>query len=421
MDSYNLQATEDQLNGLGQGALDERNFVANYNAQQVQNYKDNLGRLETKWGTEDKQNLEEFGAYQMHMGDASSRLYKAVKGGFTVADSQLVKKPMALYEGTKYVAKLPGRLLTKAPINDVFTGKQEVNNVDMSEKADFEPNLAQDTYGGGDIGQGTVADDQMVDFYSNVKNPSGADLEETVDEVGGLYKNTATAPTTTNDGRTIETSAGSNEVSNPPAQKQVNQPSETTSAPAETDAGSTTETGVSTGTKVAGAVDEGAEASEGVVNTSRMAKLGASLKGGLSTAGTVAEGVGKVAGTVASGVFLGMDINDQISSGKFFYGDDTAQNVGNTANEIGSAMDIVGVATGDPLLVALGVGASAIGGIVSGLDELFSHKKKEANPAQIKQEQLQKAQTIKEKNVGVDTSLAGGGALAQATTSTLRQ
>ncbi len=406
MDSYNLQGAEDQINGLGSQALDEQNFISNYNAQQVEAYKTNLNNLETKWGGADKNNLEEFGAYQLHMGDASKRLYDAVKGGFEVSDSQLAKNPVRAYEGAKYLVKLPGRLTSKAPVNDVFTGRQEVNTVDLAEQSNFEPNLA------GDFSEGNVVreDSSLVDFYTSA-TPTTVTAEDP-DEVGGLYK--SKTPLQTKDGNTIETSEPKPQSENP-----VNEPTETTPEATETNAGTTTETGASTGTEVAGGIDKGAEATEGLTETTRMAKLGSALKGGFSTAGTVAEGVGKVAGTVASGVFLGLDIGQQVSSGKFFYGDDKAQNVGNTMNEIGSAMDIIGVATGDPLLVALGVGSSAVGGIISGFDELFEHKKKEADPTTIDDKDLKPAQQI--TGGVVDTNIAGAGGLAQQSTSTLAQ
>jgi len=410
MDSYNLQGAEDQINGLGSQALDEQNFISNFNANQVEAYKTNLNNLETKWGQADQKNLAEFGAYQLHLGDASKRLYDAVKGGFEVGDSQLAKNPVRAYEGAKYLYNLPGRLTTKAPVNDVFTGRQEVNTVDLAEQANFEPNLASDVYSKGNV---LKEDSSMVDFYTSA-TPKNVTPDDP-DEVGGLYK--SKTPLQTKDGTTIETSQPKPASENP-----VNEPTtQTTTATetAETNAGKTTEAGASTGTEVAGAVDKGAEATEGLTNTTRMAKIGSALKGGFSTAGTVAEGVGKVAGTVASGVFLGMDIGQQVSSGKFFYGDDKAQNIGNTMNEIGSAMDVIGVATGDPLLVALGVGSSAVGGIISGFDELFEHKEKEKDPSTISPTDLTPQQQI--AGSVVDTNIAGAGGLAQATTSTLAQ
>lgn len=356
MDSYNLQSTEDQLNSLGAEASDQANFISNYNADQVQNYKTNLNNLETKWGTEDSRTLEEFGAYSLHLGDASKRLYDASKAGFSAGDSLL--NPVTAYAKGKGFVKgatnLPGKLLSKVPVNDVSTTKQVISTADQTAKAPVAPQTEEPT----------------EPPTSEAQTPAEAE------------------PATANPN------------------------------PAESDAGTGTETGTSTGTETAGAVDATEEATEGVTNTTRIGKLGASVSEGLGVAGKVGMAGAKVAGTVASGVFLGMDISKQISSGKFFYGDDTAQNVGNTANEIGSAMDVIGVATGDPLLVALGVGASAIGGIVSGIDELFEHKKKEKSPQEIKQENLQKAQTIQAS--AVDTNLAGSGALAQSTTSTLR-
>lgn len=357
MDSYNLQSTEDQLNSIGTEADDQANFISQYNADQVQNYKTNLNNLETKWGTDDSRTLEEFGAYSLHLGDASKRLYDASKAGFSAGDSLL--NPVTAYAKGKGFVKgatnLPGKLLSKVPVNDVSTARQEVSTADQTAEAP--------------------------------SRPLDPDIDEPIPED---EPSTAIVP--------------ANQTPNP--------------NPAESDAGTGTETGTSTGTETAGAVDATEEATEGVTNTTRIGKLGASVSEGLGVAGKVGMAGAKVAGTVASGVFLGMDISKQISSGKFFYGDDTAQNVGNTANEIGSAMDVIGVATGDPLLVALGVGASAIGGIVSGIDELFEHKKKEKSPQEIKQENLQKAQTIQASTV--DTNLAGSGALAQSSTSTLR-
>jgi len=408
MDSYNLQGAEDQINGLGAQALDEQNFISNYNANQVESYKTNLNNLENKWGQADQRNLAEFGAYQLHMGDASKRLYDAVKGGFEIGDSQLAKNPVRAYEGAKYLAKLPGRLVTKAPVNDVFTGRQEVNTVDLAEQSNFEPNLVGDVYSKGNV---LKEDSSLVDFYKSSATPNTVTADDP-DEIGGLYK--SKTPLQTKDGNSIETSQPKPQSENP-----VNEPTETTPEPVETNAGTTTEAGASTGTEVAGAVDKTAEATEGLTETTRMAKLGSALKGGFSTAGTVAEGVGKVAGTVASGVFLGLDIGQQVSSGKFFYGDDKAQNIGNTMNEIGSAMDVIGVATGDPLLVALGVGSSAVGGIISGFDELFEHKQKEKDPSTIDDKNLTPQQQI--AGSVVDTNIAGAGGLAQQTTSTLAQ
>ena len=415
MDSLNLQSTEDQLNGLGQTSVDQQNFIANYNSGLMTAYK---GRIQAQEGLnagKDRDNLEEFGAYQIHLGDASKGLYDAVKADgasavFAKTASTLSKTALAptkpitgIYEAGKYAYNLPGKLVSKVPVNGVNIGKQTVTATQEAEGAGFEDNIATEIYGGAGK-DGAQVDSTVVDFYGRVKGPTtGLD-----DSVAGLYN--TPKPALTTDGRTIETST--------PSEDPVSEPTETvsTDSPAvETDSGATTETGVSTGTKVAGGVDEGAEATNGLLETSRVGELGASLKGGLSVAGTVAEGVGKVAGTVASGVFLTMDVGQQISSGKFFYGDDTAQNVGNTMNEIGSAMDVIGVASADPLLIALGVGASAVGGIISGVDELFEHKKenKEGKPKGVGPTPDVTTATV------VDPNTAGGGGLAQSSGSTL--
>ena len=407
MDSLNLQGTEDQINGLGQNAVDQNNFIANYNSGLVSAYKGRVQTQESINSGQDKNNMEEFGAYQVHLGDASKGLYDAVKadGGASVllktgktltGLAMAPTKPITgLYEAGKYAVNLPGRLVGKVPINGVNMGKQSISATQEAEGAGLEDNLATDIYSGAGK-DGAQVEDTMVDFYSRVKGvSSGLD-----DSVAGLYTKPPAQST--------------------PADKPVSEPAETVTAdkpPVETDTGSVGETGTSTGTKVAGVVDEGSEATNGLLETTRTAKLASNFKSGLSVAGTVAEGTAKVAGTVASGVFLTMDIGQQLSSGKFFYGKDTAQNVGNTMNEIGSAMDIVGVASADPLLVALGVGASAVGGIVSGIDELFEHKKqnKEGKPAGVGP----KPTTITATAVDPGTASAGG--LAQSSGSTLQQ
>ena len=415
MDSLNLQSTEDQINGLGQNAVEQQNFIANYNAGQVENYNTLLKQQEGLTTGKDKSTMEEFGAYQVHLGDTGKALYDAVKaeGGSAVlakTGRTLLKTALAptkpfegIYNAGKYAVNLPGKLASKVPVNGVNMGRQDITPIQDAERGDTEVNFATDVYGGaGTVGAQT--DETMVDFYSRTTGVT----TDVPDSVAGLYS--TPTPTQTTDGNTIATSQ--------PAENPVEEPTTTTTAenPAvETNAGTTTETGVSTGTDVAGGVDTAGETTEGVLETTRAGKLASTLKGGLSTAGVVAEGTAKVAGTLASGVFLTMDVGQQISSGKFFYGDDTAQNVGNTMNEIGSAMDVIGVASADPLLVALGVGASAVGGIISGVDELFEHKK-QAKDGDVPG--VDKPKTIDAQVA--DPDVAGAGGLAQASSSTLR-
>lgn len=96
-------------------------------------------------------------------------------------------------------------------------------------------------------------------------------------------------------------------------------------------------------------------------------------------AGKIVGKVGKVGGALFSAGMLGSDIYEQSKHG-FFYGDNTGDKVGNFMNELGSSADLLGVATGDPLLAVAGVGLGVVGSVVSDISELFGHHKKQAPP-----------------------------------------
>ena len=130
-----------------------------------------------------------------------------------------------------------------------------------------------------------------------------------------------------------------------------------------------------------------------------------------SMVGKLSKGVAKAGGTLFSATMLSSDIYDQVKDKSFFYGENTGDKVGNFMNEIGSTADIVGVATGDPLLVMAGVGLGAVGGLVSDISELFGHhdqeKKPPPPPPPVEKEPTQ-------------VNLAGAGGIVQAQPSTLR-
>ncbi len=127
----------------------------------------------------------------------------------------------------------------------------------------------------------------------------------------------------------------------------------------------------------------------------------------------IAKNVAKVGGALFSAGQLGTDVYDQVKDHQFFYGVNTGDKVGNFMNELGSGADLLGVATGDPLLVLAGVGVGAVGSIVSDVSELFSGEKKE------------KAQDEKPPPVQISapasSNLAGSGQIAETLGSTATQ
>lgn len=131
------------------------------------------------------------------------------------------------------------------------------------------------------------------------------------------------------------------------------------------------------------------------------------------TAGKVVGKVGKVGGALFSAGMLGSDIYQQSKQG-FFYGDNTGDKVGNFMNELGSTADLLGVATGDPLLAVAGVGLGVVGSVVSDISELFGHHKKQAPP--LPPPPPPKPTIIAQP---VQANVGGGGGLVEASSSTL--
>lgn len=120
----------------------------------------------------------------------------------------------------------------------------------------------------------------------------------------------------------------------------------------------------------AGESNQPSEATEGVEAGEEAAEETA---GGL---GKLAKGVMKTGGALFSAGMFANDVYDQVKDKEFFYGDNAGDKVGNFMNELGSGADLMGVATGDPLLVLGGVGLGAVGSIVSDISELVSGVKK---------------------------------------------
>jgi len=99
-----------------------------------------------------------------------------------------------------------------------------------------------------------------------------------------------------------------------------------------------------------------------------------------SLVGKIGKGIAKTGGALFSATMLGTDVYNQVKNKSFFYGENAGDKVGNFMNELGSGADLLGVATGDPLLVLAGVGVGAVGGLVSDISELFGHHKTEQAP-----------------------------------------
>ena len=129
--------------------------------------------------------------------------------------------------------------------------------------------------------------------------------------------------------------------------------------------------------------------------------------------GKISKGVAKVGGALFSATTLGSDIYDQVKSKSFFYGENAGDKTGNFMNELGSGADLLGVATGDPLLVMAGVGLGAVGGLVSDISELFGHHKAEPKPPP-------PPPPPKIVQAPAQINLAGTGGVVQSQPSTLR-
>ena len=203
----------------------------------------------------------------------------------------------------------------------------------------------------------------------------------------------------------VDVGAGGPDATPPPAEPEpAPAPEEPTPEPEEPDTPGegTTETTVADNSTVEPSPDpaEGDEPS-----TLRTIEEGG--EEGIGFAGKVA----KVGGAVFSAGMLGDDIYNQVKDKSFFYGENTGDKVGNFMNELGSAGDVLGLATGDPLLVLAGVGLGAVGSVVSDVSELFSHHTKQTD-----------AGGKPPATIGPSTAqnIAGTGGIAETTGSSLR-
>lgn len=129
--------------------------------------------------------------------------------------------------------------------------------------------------------------------------------------------------------------------------------------------------------EAAAGAGEGAAATEGATGAAGAAAAGGEETAGAlrGAAGLITEGAGRLAGGAMGVGQLGLDIYKQVEGGGFLKGGvNTGDDIGTITNEIGSVIDIAGAATGDPLLMAAGVGVGLIGSGISGISELFHHE-----------------------------------------------
>ncbi len=151
-----------------------------------------------------------------------------------------------------------------------------------------------------------------------------------------------------------------------------------------------TQSGQNEGAGQAGEAEAGSGEGTGAADTGTAGKISgatgeAAEETATSTAGKVAGVVGEAVGRVAGGAIgagnLGFDIYKQVEGGGFMKGGvNTGDDIGNITNEAGSTIDILGAATGDPLLMAAGVGVGLIGSAISGISELFHHHEDKPKP-----------------------------------------
>ena len=156
--------------------------------------------------------------------------------------------------------------------------------------------------------------------------------------------------------------------------------------------------------------------------------MGGMIKKATGVGGKIADGLGKIGGGIASAGILGNEIYGEVESfknhpGGSFYsklsGDNWEQKVGNVSQEIGTTMDIIGTfVPGAQVLGLVGVGVSAIGGLLDDIGDSVQHHKKEEQTA---------AQVRDPSKAGITapmitaTPMASAGEIAQAHKSTLRQ
>ena len=352
MDSFGLQSAIEQQEGLTQQSHDMNNFIQQENNKAMSDYHTKLTTQAGLDAHEDELNLGKIGLYSAEGLSKVQNYRKLVKSGDL----------------------LPG--LKGSKIFGALTGKSELEQRPEIDPETYKGTTAslKDIAGSSEATGKLLGDDEWIDT-------------ETPDEPEKFYKPTEPTKILGRSGQGESflekaTREGTGEIMRTPAMK---------------GGASTLEKAGNIAGDFAGDIAKGDSLG------------GKSLIRGFG--GAVAEGVGRAAGGIMGGAFLGDDIYNQVKDKKFFTGDNTGDKIGNFMNEAGSVMDVVGSVTADPFMIMAGVGIGAVGSVVSEVSELIHHKTEEKSASEKK--------PALHQFVGTE-NIAGSGQIAQEQKSTLK-
>ncbi len=347
-------------------------------------------------------NLLNQGDQQKDKGEEQDNLARL--GGYSTAIAEKYKEYQDFVKEGKDINKLKSVRLTRG-IGNLFsksTPLEYTGAVDSAFTDDARANFLANR-------RTSLAENSQFPPDDDDDDPAPADDNAPVDTGDGGPDATPDTDTTPADQPTTTDTADDNDTA--PAEPEP-QPealddadpraSGTQDSVPDTEGDGTTETTVANNSTVEPSPDPAEEDDASTLNT-----IEEGGEEGIGFAGKVA----KVGGGIFSLGMLGDDVYNQVKDKSFFYGENTGDKVGNFMNELGSAGDVLGLATGDPLLVLAGTGLGAVGSIVSDVSELFSHHKKQTDQ-----------QGTPPPTIGPSTAqnIAGSGGIAETTGSSLR-
>jgi len=327
-------------------------------------------------------------------------------GGYSTAIAEKYKEYQDFVKEGKDVKKLKSVRLARG-IGDLFTKSKplEYSGPDASSfsaegRDNFLAGRRQSLAERTQFPEGTGTEDAPAPAGDDDDDPAPADDDAPVD-TGGGGPDTDPPDTDTTPADQPTTNTDPPEPEPEPEPLQDDDPAGTPDEPTTNGTG-TTETTVANNSTVEPSPDPA-----GGDDASTLKTIEEGGEEGVGFAGKVA----RVGGGIFSLGMLGDDVYNQVKDKSFFYGENTGDKVGNFMNELGSAGDVLGLATGDPLLVLAGTGLGAIGSVVSDVSELFSHHKKQTT-----------TNSTPPAVIGPSTAqnIAGSGGIAETTGSSLR-
>jgi len=385
-----------QANSVGQEDSNLQAGISSLNNQNLANFNLlNQGQQSQDKG-EEQDNLARLGGYSTAIAEKYKEYQDFVKEGKDVGKLKSVR-----------LARGVGNLLTKS--KPEYTGP-DASSFSAEARDNFLTNRRQSLAERTQFPEGTGTEDAPAPADAptgpaDAPTPAPPDDNAPVDTGGGgpdtdppdTSGTPADQPTTTDPADDSDDGGPEPE----PEPLQDDDPAGTPDEPATNGTG-TTETTVANNSTVEPSPDP---AGEDDASTLRTIEEGG--EEGVGFAGKVA----KVGGGIFSLGMLGDDVYNQVKDKSFFYGENTGDKVGNFMNELGSAGDVLGLATGDPLLVLAGTGLGAIGSVVSDVSELFAHHKKQTT-----------TNSTPPAVIGPSTAqnIAGTGGIAETTGSSLR-